>query len=101
MIVYGKVTHTIFRSEDGGFHIFNIRCHGGKPLVATYYGEDPPKPLKTVEYEFRGEEVEHPKYGKQLAVDSYRRSDVKGEGIRGNSKLRKLEQDANKHMRNL
>lgn len=101
MIVYGKVTHDIYHSPDGTFHIFNIRRHGGQPLVATYHGEDPPKPLKTVEYEFRGEETVHPRYGKQLAVDTYTRSDVKGEVRRGNAKMRRLEQDANKHMRDL
>lgn len=29
MIVYGKVTHDIFHSADGLYHIFNIRRHGG------------------------------------------------------------------------
>lgn len=79
MIVYGKVTHDIFHSADGTYHIFNIRRHGGQPLVGTYTGESPPTPLKTVEYEFHGEEVTHPKYGKQFAVESYTRSTVKGD----------------------
>lgn len=101
MVVFGKVTHSIFDSEDGTFHIFNIRRHGGQPLVAVYRGENPPKAMKTIEYEFHGEEVKHPKYGTQLEVHSYCRSHAKGESKVGNRRLRKLEQDAANHMRNL
>lgn len=101
MIVYGKVTHSIFDSNDGNFHIFNILVHGGKPLVATYVGDDTPKPLKTVEYEFRGEEVTHPKYGKQLSVTSYGRSTVKGETRSLNRHLKKYADASTKHMNDL
>jgi hypothetical protein len=101
MIVYGKVTHDIFHSADGLYHIFNIRRHGGQPLVATYTGDAPPKPLKTVEYEFHGEEAVHPKYGKQFAVTSYCRSTVKGESPALNYRLKRLDQTAAHHMRDL
>lgn len=101
MIVFGKVTHDIFHSQDGMYHVFNIRRHGGQFLVATYVGDDPPKPMKTVEYEFRGDEIDHSKYGKQLSVTTYRRSTVKGEPKSINRKLKKFEQDMLQHMKDL
>lgn len=101
MIVYGKVTHSIFDSTDGNYHIFNILKYGGKPLVATYVGDNPPKPMKTVEYEFRGEEVIHPKYGKQFSVDTYARSTVKGRTRGASRKIQDLDKQAMKHMNNL
>ena len=101
MIVFGKVTHYLFHSADNMYHVFNIRRHGGAPLVATYRGPTPPEALKTVEYEFRGEEVEHPKYGKQIAVISYSRSTAKGNPRSSNRHIKKLEQDAAQHMKNL
>jgi len=101
MIVYGKVTHGIFHSQDGSYHVFNIRLPGGRPLVATYVGIDPPQPRKTVEYEFRGDEVIHPKYGRQLAVTTYCRSNVKTEGLHLSRNLKNFEDEVNKHMRDL
>lgn len=101
MIVYGKVTHDIFHSADGTYHVFNIRRHGGQPLVGIYTGDTPPKPLKTVEYEFRGEEINHPKYGKQLVVESYERSTVKGDSPATTRRLKSFEQTADRHMKDL
>lgn len=101
MIVYGKVTHDIFHAPDGSFHIVCIRRHGGDQMVGTYYGEEPPTPRKTIEYEFRGEETVHPKYGKQFAIENYQRSDVKGDGPKISRRVKKFEDDVNKHMRDL
>lgn len=101
MIIIGKVTHVIFTSADGGYHIFNVLVHGGKPRVATYVGIDPPKPMKTIQYEFRGEEATHPKYGKQFSVSAYVRSNAKSTVERGGRHLKKLEQAAQQHMNTL
>lgn len=104
MIIYGKVTHDIFHSIDGTFHIVAVLRDGHKrTLPAVYVGEDPPKPLKTVSYEFRGEEEDHPKYGKRFRIDTFKRSDVKMKTPFDslNRHTKRVEQDANKHMRDL
>jgi hypothetical protein len=101
MSVFGKVTHSIIDSEDGTFHIFNILKHGGTPLVATYVGIDPPTPMKTVEYEFRGDDAVHPKYGKQFSVNTYTRSTVKGKSPTPSKIVTDLDKQARNHMNNL
>lgn len=100
MIVYGRVTHYIFQSEDKSYYILAITKHGGGKMVATYAGTEPPKPLKTVEYEFRGELYNHPKYGKQFKIESFERSKVKNQMSESRS-LRGISIDAKKHLNDL
>jgi hypothetical protein len=73
-VVIGKLTNKIFESRGGTYHVYSLRVHGGKNTVATFRGEDSPKPLKTVEYVLFGEWVTHKTYGKQLEISRFERS---------------------------
>jgi hypothetical protein len=64
-----KLTKLIFNKDD--FYIF--AAFSGEHLTVTYEGDNPPKVLKTVEYQIHGEISNHHKYGKQLKADSYKK----------------------------
>jgi hypothetical protein len=66
MILIAKVKKTIY--ENDGYHVLAGNC--GVPVVLIYRGASPPKPLKTVDYLFKGEYIKS-KYGKTFEVSDY------------------------------
>ena len=66
MILISKIKKQIFNSEL--YYVFSGHC--GKPVVITYQGKNPPKPLKTVDYKLIGE-YKKTKYGKSFAVTKW------------------------------
>jgi hypothetical protein len=64
-----KLTRLVFNKGD--FYIFAAFC--GEHLTVTYEGDNPPKVLKTVEYQIEGEIVNNKKHGKQLVVRTYKK----------------------------
>ena len=64
-----KLTRLIFNKDD--FYIF--AAFSGEHFTVTYEGNNPPKVLKTVQYQMEGEIGNHKKYGKQLVVRKYKK----------------------------
>ena len=75
-IVIGKLTKKYFESSDGEYHVYRLRASGGSYYSAVYFGADAPKALKTIEYVLFGDLSDHPKYGKQLQITKYERSNL-------------------------
>ena len=69
MIKICKILNKIYNKED--YYIFSGWC--GESIVLVYVGDDPPEPLKTVDYQVVGEMVNHKKYGKQLIITDYKK----------------------------
>lgn len=74
-IQFAHLIHKTFTNDEGSFHLYRMRCHGGRWYSAIYIGNNPPKALKTVEYELTGEWQTHPTYGKQFRIQEYKRSE--------------------------
>ena len=68
MILIVKIQKTIFAKE--GYYILAGNC--GIPVTFIYRGGSPPKPLKTVEYQFHGEYIKT-KYGKSFEIATYKK----------------------------
>ena len=66
MILIAKVKKLIFNNDD--YFVFSAHC--GKPVVITYKGDNPPKPLKTVDYKLIGE-YKKTKHGKAFDVEKF------------------------------
>ena len=64
-----KLTRLIFNDDD--FYVF--AAFSGEHFTVTYEGDNPPKVLKTVEYQIQGDMVKHKKYGKQLVASKYKK----------------------------
>ena len=67
MIRIGKITKPIFNKDD--YYIFSAWT--GEDLTIIYRGDNPPKPLKTVDYKMIGDYSYNKKYGKQLTLREY------------------------------
>ena len=76
-IVIGKLIKKLFESSNGDYHVYRLRASGGSYYSADYYGTDAPKALKTIEYVLFGDLSNHHKYGKQLKITKYERSNLK------------------------
>lgn len=72
MRIEGTYSATIFRSDDNGFSVyrFKLRQVQEKTLIVTGYL--PPLDADVL-YELEGEYVEHPRFGMQFSVSSYRK----------------------------
>ena len=70
---YGKLVKKIYTSDNGHFHVFALRLHGGDYGVAIFRGDNPPKPLRTVTYCLQGKWTTHARYGQLFQIDSYTR----------------------------
>lgn len=75
MIIFGKVVGSIFNSGD--YHVLKFRAAGGAHHVATYRGENPPPVRRSVQIEVRGHWDEHKRFGKQLCIGDWVKSEVK------------------------
>lgn len=64
--ISGYVVHTIFYEEKNGFQIAKIKATS-EITISGYF----PLLNKDLEYEFYGEYVTHPKYGRQFKVTSF------------------------------
>jgi hypothetical protein len=64
-----KLTRLVFNKDD--FYIF--AAFSGEHLTIEYTGDNPPKLLKTVEYQIHGEFKTHKKYGKRFIMESYKK----------------------------
>ena len=69
MIKICKILKKIYNKED--YYIFSGWC--GESITLVYVGDEPPEPLKTVDYQINGEMVKHKKYGKQLIISDYKK----------------------------
>ncbi|SDH57897.1 exodeoxyribonuclease V alpha subunit [Alteribacillus persepolensis] len=74
--ISGTVIHVIFRNEDNGYSVLLIRIKNAKPALdekkATVVGYFPA--IDTDErYYFEGVYKEHPRFGKQYHVHSYKK----------------------------
>lgn len=69
-IQIGKLKKKIFTSDDGRYHIYQLRCHGGEWMGAVYKGDNPPKALKTVNYQLTGYWENHPRHGKTFIIEN-------------------------------
>tara|TARA_R110002153_G_scaffold173631_1_gene326412 strand:+ start:7909 stop:8208 length:300 start_codon:yes stop_codon:yes gene_type:complete len=67
MIKICKIQKLIYSSDC--YYIFSGWC--GEPITLVYEGNEPPKPLKTVDYKITGEMVKHEKYGNQFFIYEY------------------------------
>lgn len=70
--IIGKIKSMIFRSTDNGFSVLKLRLYelNEKDVFVTGYLPELPK---DVLFEFEGNYIEHPRYGMQFSVSSYRR----------------------------
>ena len=73
-IQFGKLVKQIYSSSNGMFNVYQLRCGGGRYETAIFVGDQPPKALKTVEYQLQGRWENHPKYGQQFLIETYQRS---------------------------
>ena len=64
-----KILKLIYNKDD--YYIFS--AFSGESFAAVYIGDNPPKPLKTVEYQINGEISKHAKYGKQFKIEAYKK----------------------------
>jgi hypothetical protein len=69
LILIAKIKKVIF--ESNGYHVLAGNC--GAPVVLIYRGGSPPKPLKTVDYQFNGEYIKT-KYGKSFEISEYKKA---------------------------
>lgn len=69
MIKICKILKRIYNADD--YYIFSAYC--GEHLTVIYKGKEPPKPLKTVEYQVTGEYQYSKSYGKQLLISEYKK----------------------------
>lgn len=69
MIKICKITKQIYNKDN--YYIFAAWC--GEHITLIYKGDEPPKPLKTVEYQVMGDYQLNKKYGKQLTVREYKK----------------------------
>ena len=69
MIKICKILKQIYSNDD--YYIFSGWC--GQALTVIYIGDDPPKPLKTVDYQLTGEMKFDKKHGNQLIVSEYKK----------------------------
>ena len=76
-IQFGKLIDKRFTSDNGEFHVYRLRCHGGEHCMAVYRGESAPPARKTVELELSGEWVKHPEYGRQFEFSDWKKSNVR------------------------
>lgn len=70
--IKGFVKNYVYRNEDNGYTIARLTTNNGKVVTIVGYF---PLLSEEMEYEFKGEMIEHPKYGEQLKVISYERLD--------------------------
>ena len=68
MILIAKIKKQIFNKDD--YFVFSAHC--GKSVVITYKGDNPPKPLKTVDYKLIGE-YKKTKHGKAFEVTEWKK----------------------------
>ena len=69
MIKICKILKQIYNSDD--YYVFSAWC--GEDLILIYNGIQPPKPLKTVDYQVTGEMKFNKKYGNQLIISEYKK----------------------------
>ncbi len=74
--IRGSVLHVIFRNDDNGYTVAKVKVKKAQPSVegdtVTVVGFFPViEPEET--YEFEGSFKEHPRFGKQLQAESYRK----------------------------
>ncbi|WP_269757974.1 ATP-dependent RecD-like DNA helicase [Thalassobacillus sp. C254] len=74
--IRGSVLHLIFRNDDNGYTVAKVKVKKAQPSVegdtVTVVGFFPViEPEET--YEFEGSFKEHPRFGKQLQAESYRK----------------------------
>tara|TARA_R110000850_G_scaffold272367_1_gene407499 strand:+ start:572 stop:835 length:264 start_codon:yes stop_codon:yes gene_type:complete len=69
MIKICKILKKIYSVDD--YYVFSGWC--GDSLTIVYKGKEPPKALKTVDYQITGEYQYSKKYGKQLLVSDYKK----------------------------
>ena len=69
MILIAKIKKQIFNKDD--YFVFSGYC--GKPVIITYTGNNPPKPLKTVDYKLIGE-YKKSKYGGAFEVTKWQKA---------------------------
>ena len=70
--ITGKIRQVLFRSESNSFTVLRFRLYEltEKDIFVTGYLPELPK---DVLFEFLGTYIDHPKYGMQFSVESYRR----------------------------
>lgn len=73
-IQYGKLISRNYQNEAGTFHLYSLKCFGGKYSSAIYIGKDAPKPLKTVLYELHGDWEWGPKGQRRFRIQHYYRA---------------------------
>lgn len=93
-IQFAKLVQKTYSTEDGQFNLYRMRCSGGAWESAVYVGDNPPKALKTVEYQLSGHWYNHPEHGKQFMIESYRRPEdpLKGERSVLNKSIKNIDQ---------
>jgi exodeoxyribonuclease V alpha subunit len=71
-IITGKIRQVLFRSESNSFTVLRFRLYEltEKDIFVTGYLPELPKDIL---FEFSGTYIDHPKYGMQFSVESYRR----------------------------
>ena len=71
-IITGKIRQVLFRSESNSFTVLRFRLYEltEKDIFVTGYLPQLPKDIL---FEFTGTYIDHPKYGMQFSVESYRR----------------------------
>ncbi len=67
MIKICKILKQIYNADD--YYIFSGWC--GEKITLIYSGDNPPQPLKTVDYKLIGEFEKHEHYGKQFIISEY------------------------------
>ena len=68
MILIAKIRRQIFNNDD--YYLFDGWC--GKKVVFEYVGDNPPKPLKTVEYQFNGKTEKRAK-GNVFKIEKFKK----------------------------
>lgn len=71
-IITGKIRQVLFRSESNSFTVLRFRLYEltEKDIFVTGYLPQLPKDIL---FEFTGSYIDHPKYGMQFSIQSYRR----------------------------
>lgn len=67
MIRIGKIEKLIFNKDD--YYIYSAWT--GEEITVVYRGDNPPKPLKTVDYKLVGDYSYHPKHGNRFVLSEY------------------------------
>ena len=76
MILIGKLIQKTYSKDK--FHLYRFRKNGGKVVSMIFNGENPPKPLKTIEYQVTVTESESAKHGKQYTIVDIERFEKRG-----------------------